>query len=81
MATITIRNLEGWVKRRLRMQAASHERSMEEEARVILRAAMRKTNEEGGLGSRIHQRFMAAGGVELRLPERDQAPRRPDSLE
>ena len=40
MASITIRNLDDDVKTRLRMRAASHSRSMEEEARVILRDAV-----------------------------------------
>ena len=37
MASITIRNLDDDVKRRLRIRAAEHGRSMEEEAREILR--------------------------------------------
>jgi len=37
MASITIRNLEVDLKRRLRIRAAEHGRSMEEEARDILR--------------------------------------------
>jgi plasmid stability protein len=37
MASITIRNLDDDVKRRLRVRAAEHGRSMEEEARDILR--------------------------------------------
>jgi plasmid stability protein len=36
MASITIRNLDDSVKQKLRVQAARHGRSMEEEARVIL---------------------------------------------
>ncbi len=40
MASLTIRNLEETVKARLRVQAARHGRSMEEEARHILRAAV-----------------------------------------
>jgi antitoxin FitA len=36
MASITIRNLDDSVKQKLRVQAATHGRSMEEEARVIL---------------------------------------------
>ena len=39
--TLTIRNLEEPVKQMLRMQAASHGRSMEAEARDILTAAVR----------------------------------------
>jgi hypothetical protein len=33
---------------------------------------------ERGLGSRIHARFSAFGGVELELPARHEAPRTPD---
>ena len=40
MASLTIRNLEDSVKARLRVQAAQHGRSMEEEARHILRQAV-----------------------------------------
>lgn len=39
--TLTIRNLEEPVKQLLRMQAASHGRSMEAEARDILTAAVK----------------------------------------
>ena len=40
MASIMIRNLDDEVKTRLRVQAALHHRSMEEEARVIVREAV-----------------------------------------
>ena len=40
MVSITIRNLEDEVKRRLRIQAATKGHSMEEEARRILRVAL-----------------------------------------
>ena len=36
MASLTIRNLDDAIKQRLRVQAAHHGRSMEEEAREIL---------------------------------------------
>ena len=39
MASITIRNLDPAVKERLRVRAARHGRSMEDEARRILREA------------------------------------------
>jgi plasmid stability protein len=38
--TMTLRNLDVQIKTRLRMQAALHGRSMEDEARDILRAAL-----------------------------------------
>ncbi|MCY4239003.1 MAG: plasmid stabilization protein [Rhodospirillaceae bacterium] len=40
MASITIRNLDNDVKKRLRVRAAQYHRSMEEEARIILRDAV-----------------------------------------
>ena len=40
MATLTIRNLDEGLKARLRLRAAKHDRSMEEEARSILRGAL-----------------------------------------
>jgi plasmid stability protein len=38
--TLTIRNLDEGVKQRLRLRAASHQRSMEAEAREILAASL-----------------------------------------
>ena len=78
MASITIRNLDDDIKARLRLQAARHGRSMEEEARVILRQAVTPPpateRSRGGLGSRIHAHFADLGGVDLELPPRDSAP-------
>ena len=79
MAAITIRNLDDALKARLRMRAASRNRSMEEEARAILREALQA--DERGLGSLIHERFMEAGGVELPPPDRSRRARKPDDLE
>ncbi len=71
MASITIRNLDDDVKTRLRVRAADNGRSMEEEARLILRAAVeRKDVPEKGLGTAIHELFKPLGGVELELPPR-----------
>ena len=75
MATLTIRNLEDELKARLRVEAAQHGRSMEEEVRSILRQVLNKPPSARGLGSRIHQRFSALGGVELELPSRNDPPR------
>ncbi len=38
--TLTIRNLDAGVKQKLRLRAASHQRSMEAEAREILAASL-----------------------------------------
>ncbi len=70
MASITIRNLDDRLKRRLRVRAAEHGRSMEEEAREILRQAVGAADTPRNLGQAIHARFAAIGGVELELPKR-----------
>ena len=74
MASITVRNLDDDVKTRLRMRAASHGRSMEEEVRLILAEAVeRETVPAKGLGTIIHELFKPYGGVELELPPREPA--------
>ena len=47
MASITIRDLEDDAETRLRVRAAANGRSMEEEARVILREAVGREAPEG----------------------------------
>jgi plasmid stability protein len=63
MNTLTIRNLDSAVKDKLRTLAARHGRSMEAEVREILREAVTSPKSDRGLGSRIHARFAAGGGV------------------
>ena len=75
MASITIRNLDDGLKRRLRVRAAENGRSMEEEAREILRRSVGEAPPPRDLGRAIHARFAALGGVDLELPER--SPMRP----
>ena len=72
MAAITIRDLEPEVKERLRVRAAQHGRSMEDEARAILRAAVSRTERaQTNLADAIRKRFASIGGVELALPPRE----------
>lgn len=72
MASITIRKLDDEVKARLRLRAAANGRSMEEEARVILRLAVRREEPPvKGLGTALHELFKPLGGVELELPPRE----------
>ncbi|WP_367026080.1 plasmid stabilization protein [Methylococcus sp. ANG] len=78
MATLTIRNLDEAIKAGLRLRAASHGHSMEEEVRQILRQAVQASAAETGLGTRIHRRFAAIGGAELTLPDRTAARQPPD---
>jgi plasmid stability protein len=77
MATLTIRQLDEKIKTSLRVRAAHHGRSMEEEAREILRTALSPpASERENLADAIRRRFAPLGGVELELPVRD-GPRTP----
>ncbi len=72
MASITIRKLDEQTKTRLRVRAAHRKRSMEDEARNILRAALAdEAAAPRDLAEAVRQRFLALGGVELSLPVRE----------
>jgi len=76
MATLTIRNLDDSIKKNLRIKAAENDRSMEEEARIILKKALiNEQKKTTGLGSVIHQRFKSEGGINLAPPDRSEKPR------
>ncbi|MEN0068241.1 MAG: plasmid stabilization protein [Myxococcota bacterium] len=62
MASITIRNLDQATKELLRVRAATHGRSMEEEARDILRVALSAEESRVDLFSAIRRRFAPASG-------------------
>src|SRR5271166_7113374 len=82
MATLTIRQLDEKTKTRLRVRAAHHGRSMEEEAREILRSALSASSPaKGNLAETIHGRFAPFGGIELELPRRDAIRDRPVFVE
>jgi plasmid stability protein len=71
MASITIRNLDESVKRKLRLRAAHRNRSMEDEARDILRTALaQEPLPTGNLADAIRKRIEPLGGVELSFPPR-----------
>ena len=78
MPSLTIRNLDPAVKKGLRIQAARHACSMEEEARRILRAAILQPVAKKGLGTLIQQKFEPIGGIDIE-PVRS-APRSPNLL-
>jgi plasmid stability protein len=71
MASITIRKLDEKTKARLRIRAAQHGRSMEEEARTLLRTALEGGTATGKLADAIRTRFGRLGGVNLRVPARE----------
>lgn len=72
MASITIRNLDEQTKERLRVRAAHRKRSMEDEARNILRVVLSENaSTSRDLAQAIMRRFRPLGGLELPLPERE----------
>jgi plasmid stability protein len=73
MASMTIRNLDDQLKARLRVQAAEHGHSMEDEAREILRSALSTERQRNGrsLIASIRTRIEPFGGIELELPSRE----------
>jgi plasmid stability protein len=72
MASITIRKLDEQTKARLRVRAAHRKRSMEDEARNILRRALAdEAAVPHNLAEAIQRRFRPLGGVELSLPARE----------
>jgi plasmid stability protein len=80
MAALTIRNIDEGLKSSLRKRAAANDRSMEEEARTILRKALSQpVPVKGvGLGTAIRQLVAEHGGFELEAPPRGPARPLPD---
>ncbi len=75
MASLTIRQLEEATKRKLRIRAARHGHSMEQEAREILKAELARPEEQPqDLVESIRRRFAKYGGVELKIPPREPIP-------
>ena len=71
MASITIRNLDDDTKHRLRVRAAMHGRSMEEEAREILRRVMNESAPPRDLAAAIRSRLTPAARADVQLPARE----------
>jgi plasmid stability protein len=63
MAQLLVRNIEDKVKARLQRRAKRHGRSMEEEVRDILRAAVHEGSKKAelGLGTKIAALFPKSG--------------------
>jgi plasmid stability protein len=70
--SLNIRQLDPALKEQLRVRAAYHGRSMEAEARAILKEVLLKGRPTTGadLVAAIRGRFAPLGGVELELPPR-----------
>lgn len=82
MGSITIRNLNDDVKRKLRIRAALRGCSMEQEARNILGEALNggaevgSEAEEKGLGTILYELFAPVRGIELPIEPRGSMPSR-----
>jgi hypothetical protein len=74
MTSLTIRNVDDATKQKLRIRAARHGVSMEEEVRRILKDALRPAEAPGGLGKRLRDRFAGLATEEFVVPKRH-APR------
>lgn len=76
MATILIRKLDESTKRRLRLRAVKNGRSMEEEARAILKSTLNAdTSSRSNFVKEVRKRIEPVGGIVLpdlpRDPMRD----------
>jgi plasmid stability protein len=74
MTSIIIPNLDDDFEQRLKVRAAEHGRSIEAEARAILRLALGASESEttgvGNLGDSIRAIVEPIGGIELNIPPR-----------
>ena len=80
---ITVRGLEAGTKKKLRLRAAEHGHSMEEEVRTIIRRAVgdesaRAAREEEDLATSIRRRVARYGGVEFEPRPREPVREPPD---
>ncbi len=76
MSSITIRNLDDSLKASLRLRAARHGLSMEQEVRNILQSTLAgEPSSSSGLdfAMRINQRFQGLGADDLPVPNRQGA--------
>jgi plasmid stability protein len=72
MATLIIRKLDDGLKLRLRVRAARLGRSMEEEAREILKSSLKpELDSTMNFAESIRRHMEPLGGVELTLPTRE----------
>lgn len=78
MACLTIRNLDDGLKTRLRLRAAQHGCSMEEEVRNMLRQSLLPSSMTSNFASCIHQRFESVYIESLPIPPRQEVRTPPD---
>lgn len=77
MHSITVRGLDSHTKTLLRLRAAQHGCSMEQEVRHILQQALQNADGSGGAGldfaQRVQQRFQDVALDDLPLPPRQRS--------
>lgn len=81
MASLLIRKIDDRTKARLRVRAAEHGRSMEEEARTILATELRpeaKAKRKESLYEAIRRCAEPLGGFDLDIPPREPMRKLPD---
>lgn len=78
MTTLTVRRLDPKLKERIRLRAARHGRSMEEEVRQILEQACAAESEPRNAFDLLRRHFVDLGGVDLELPPREVGRKPPD---
>lgn len=78
MPNVLIRNVDETLRARLKASAAAHGRSLEEEARELLQAAVARQEapERENLASVALSLFGPRNGADLNIPPRGTAPRR-----
>jgi plasmid stability protein len=84
LATLTIRNVDEETKQTLRLRAASHGRSLEEELRGILRRAAlesERPRRHNNLYDAIRELVEPHGGFDLEIPERAPPSREPPTFD
>jgi plasmid stability protein len=87
MAALTIRNLDEETKQALRLRAAKHGISMEQEVRSILRKEILSEGSASATGSgetwyrSIRKLVESHGGFELEIPARSKMMREPPTFE
>ncbi len=77
MASVLIRNVDEVLHRRLKASAASHRRSLEEEVRELLRAAVarQETPRRENLADIAQRLFGREYGADLDIPPRGSTPK------
>ena len=78
MPSLTIRHLDDATMERLRIRAARHGTSLEEEVQAILKETSKANVPSQNLAASIRARLAPLGGVELTLPAREPI-REPDA--